>query len=103
MIKQKRTARSAPAPRTEKEKTYSAKSIAEPSIPVKYADDVSKLTSYQKSLIARMYARSHNLDELLSRLDRLKFCGAEIAAQSLKTQGYLSDEDYCYLIERYKK
>lgn len=81
-----------------KRKTFTVKSIARKAEKVKCVVATKELNAYQKSVIRRIYYKSHERHSLVSNLKNLSFCTYSVALRYLKERGLIDNEDYYSLM-----
>ena len=81
-----------------KRKTFTLKSVTHNAEKVKCATTTKELDASQRSVIKRIYCKSHSRGELISSLKALQFCTYEIAVKSLVEQRLIFTNDYYSLI-----
>lgn len=82
----------------DKRKTYTVKSVTHNSEKVKCVVATKELNAYQKSVIRRIYCKSHTRHSLVSNLKNLSFCTYSVALKYLREIRFIDNEDYYSLM-----
>lgn len=81
-----------------KRKTFTIKSVAETPHKVKCVVATKELNAYQKSIIRRIYYKSHERQSLVYNLKKLQFCAYSVALKYLREIRFIDNEDYYSLM-----
>lgn len=81
-----------------KRKTFTVKSVTHNAEKVKCAVTTKELNAYQKSVIRRIYYKSHERQSLVYNLKKLQFCAYSVALKYLREIRFIDNEDYYSLM-----
>lgn len=81
-----------------KRKTFTVKSVTHEADKIKCVVATKELNAYQKSVIRRIYYKSHERQSLVYNLKKLQFCTYSVALKYLREIRFIDNEDYYSLM-----
>ena len=97
-IKKKNRPQSCNSGDDKKRKTFTIKSVTHEADKIKCVVATKELNAYQKSVIRRIYYKSHERQSLVYNLKKLQFCAYSVALKYLREIRFIDNEDYYSLM-----